>query len=97
MAWEKGKYYTRTRWVNGKRVQEYVGGGMAGERAAAADCRRREEAALRRKVAEERRARMAELEAMVIDLEADITDIVRAAAVLGGCYIHRGELRRRGR
>ena len=56
MPWEqrggRGRYYTRKRTVNGRTVREYVGTGMKGEEAAAADQARRierlqEQAALR--------------------------------------------------
>ncbi|MGY8824303.1 MAG: hypothetical protein ACKVJG_10275 [Candidatus Latescibacterota bacterium] len=41
MTWETrergSRYYTRTRRTNGRRIREYIGGGVAGELAAQAD------------------------------------------------------------
>ena len=56
MGWEErnrgGRYYTRSRRVEGRVIREYIGGGLAGEIAAEADRIERE-----RREAEELRRR----------------------------------------
>ncbi len=50
MAWEKGRYYTRSRKVNGRVVREYVGGGELGVLAAQLDAIERERREYEREV-----------------------------------------------
>ena len=95
MAWEKGRYYTRSRKVNGQVIREYVGGGKVGELAAQLD-------------AEERKQREYEQETWRIEREAieafdatiakvcQVADIIaQATMVAAGFHRHRGEWRRR--
>ena len=57
MSWERGRYYTRSRRVNGRIVREYVGKGPLAQAASEADRylreqRRRERNALRDEMSE---------------------------------------------
>jgi hypothetical protein len=95
MGWDKGRYYTRSRKVNGRVVREYLGTGEAAAQAARLDARARQER-------EARRAAMAELAALDAPLDdlAERTDLLaRAALAAAGYRQHcRGEWRkRRGR
>ncbi len=94
-----GRYYTRSRKVDGKVVREYVGGGGPGEIAAREDAlkrrRREEEAAAWRKEREQIEA----VEAPVEEL-CEATDMLAKAALLASGYRqhNRGEWReKRGR
>ena len=93
MAWETrsrgGRYYTRSRRVNGRVVREYVGGGIVGRVGAAVD------AACRAERADERAA-LAELDTLVEELDT-LAELVAWAALLAAGY-HRpnyGPWRRR--
>ena len=100
MAWEKrergGRYYTRSRKVNGKVVREYIGAGVRGEITALEDeyerRQREEEAALRR----EERERLEALDGLAEELY-EAAEVLAKAALLGaGYYQHkRGEWRKR--
>jgi|SRR6516225_259193 hypothetical protein len=97
MGWDKdGRYYTRSRKVNGRVVREYCGGGSIGQICADVDADRR----VRREA--ERAAQKLEksqLEAMEEDVQSfcKIADQVARAALLAvGYHCHkRGEWRRR--
>ena len=96
MGWDKGRYYTRSRKVNGRVVREYVGSGEVGELAARMDAVQREERAAK---ALEWRRQKADLAALDAELEAlsDQVDLAaRAALVAAGFHQHkRGEWRKR--
>ena len=98
--WERrkrgGRYYTRSRKVNGRVVREYVGGGALGELAALMDTqerqRREEEAAAWR----EERERLEELADLVDELCEAVETVARATLLAAGFRQHnRGEWRRR--
>jgi hypothetical protein len=98
VGWEKrergGRYYTRSRRVDGRVVREYVGGGLAGEMAAEADRIERE-----RRDAEElhhRREleRLETLFAPVEELHEAAAVLARAHLIAAGCHRHKGEWRR---
>jgi len=100
MTWKKrergGRYYTRSRKVNGKVVREYVGGGVRGEIAAQMDAkerqRREEEAAAWR----EEQERLEELAGLVDEFCEAVETVARATLLAAGFRQHkRGEWRRR--
>lgn len=99
MAWETrnggGRYYTRSKRVNGRVVREYVGSGPIGELAAAEDAER-----LARRI-EERSAWTAEkqelerIDSLLDRFVKDAQDVTRMVLVDAGYYRHhRGEWRR---
>jgi hypothetical protein len=92
MAWEKGRYYTRSRKVNGRVVREYVGTGEAAEQVARLDASTRQEREARRAA----RAELAALDAPLDDL-AEVTDLLAQAVLVAAGYRrhHRGEWRKR--
>jgi hypothetical protein len=97
MAWDKtGRYYSRSRKVNGRVVREYVGSGRVAELAARLDAIAREK---RRSESSALRHEKAELEALEADVQAfsDMTDVLaRAALLAAGFHQHRrGDWRKR--
>src|SRR5262245_25997692 len=95
MGWDKGRYYTRSRKVNGRVVREYIGTGEVARLVAQMDVIEREKRLLD---AMDRRREKAELAALDADIKALIekTDLLaRAALLAAGLHCHkRGEWRR---
>ena len=95
MGWERGRYYTRSRKVDGRVIREYVGGGAAGALAAQQDAIDRER---REREHESWRIEKEEIEAFddAIDQVCQQADLIaRAAMIAAGYHHHRGEWRRR--
>jgi hypothetical protein len=98
MGWEKRgrgtRYYTRSRWVDGRVVREYVGSGSRGKIAALEDeCKRRQremEAAFRK----EERERLEVSAAFLEELEEAAEVLVRANLVGAGYRKRKGQWRR---
>ncbi len=96
MGWERGRYYTRSRKVNGQVMREYVGCGALAALAARID-------AIERKIRERERAadrrRKAELDALDDPLDRmchEAEQLARAALVAAGFLQHkRGEWRKK--
>jgi hypothetical protein len=103
MTWESrpdsgGRYYARSRRIDGRRVHEYVGAGWAGELAAAEDAMRREARERALMVRRTERERLAELDAPLEALDAQADVLYRAVLVLSGYRQHaRGQWRKRRR
>jgi hypothetical protein len=95
MGWEKGRYYTRSRKVNGRVVREYIGGGELGSLVAQMDEIERE----RRNLERERwRLEKEEMEAFddSVAKVCQMADVIaKAAMAAAGFHCHRGEWRRR--
>lgn len=96
MGWDKGRYYTQSRKVNGRVVREYVGTGRIAELAAQLDAIKREQRHLERLALRHEKNELVGLEADVKAL-AERTDMVaRAALLAAGFQQHkRGEWRKR--
>ena len=96
MGWDKGRYYTRSKKVNGRVIREYCGVGEVAELAAQMDAINRADREAER---EARRVERAELEALDVPLNDlnDLADLLaRAALVAAGFRQHkRGEWRKR--
>jgi hypothetical protein len=96
MGWDQGRYYTRSKKVNGQVVREYVGAGPLAGLISQAD-------ALERKLRDcelaARRAERAAAEALDVPVDRlyDLAELVaRAALATAGDHQHkRGEWRKR--
>ncbi len=100
MGWEtrrgKGRYYTRSRKVNGRVVREYIGTGEFAALIAECDATERAERARERAAEATKRLELAELRALTAPLEAAGEGLARAALVAAGFRRHhRGEWRKR--
>lgn len=96
MGLERGRYYTRSRKVNGRVVREYVGAGRVAELAAELDALDRDQ---RQDEAAARKGERADLDALADSLSklASRCDLLtRAALIAAGFRQHkRGEWRKR--
>lgn len=96
MGWDKGgRYYTRSKRVNGRVVREYVGGGAAGELIAEFDALERDKREAERARAKIERDRVAALDAPLAELD-ELADLVARAALAAAGYVQhkRGEWRK---
>src|SRR5438309_126486 len=96
MGWDRGRYYTRSKKVNGRVVREYIGAGRVGQLAAELDSLERERRYLDGLILRQEKDEQAALEAELKSLEA-LTDLVAYAALrAAGYHLHnRGEWRKR--
>jgi hypothetical protein len=96
MGWDRGRYYTRSRKVDGRVVRQYVGGGLTGQLAAQLDAVER---AQRQADRAEQKAMRTEVEALDAELDElnDLADLLARAALLAAGYRQhkRGEWRKR--
>ncbi len=100
MAWETrqrgGRYYTRSKKIGGRVIREYVGAGLKGELAAAADARARAEREAEKAAW---RAECERIESAIAPLEEfydGVETLARGSLLLAGYHRHhRGEWRRK--
>ena len=95
MAWEKGRYYTRSRKVNGRVIREYVGCGEVGELAAQLDAIKREQQEHERRMWRAEKEEIEAFDEQIAKCCAVADLIARAAMVAAGFHRHHGEWRRR--
>ena len=96
MGWEKdGRYYTRSRKVNGRVIREYIGGGEVGALVAQMDAIEREQREFERECWRLEKEEMEAFDASVEKVSQMADIIAKAAMVAAGFHRHRGEWRRR--
>jgi hypothetical protein len=100
MGWEtrrgQGRYYTRSRKVNGRIVREYVGTGLVAELAARQDAETRAEKLAERERLEHEAARWAVATTPLRELSQLLDGLTAAALITAGYHqYHRGAWRKR--
>lgn len=96
MGWDKGgRYYTRSRRVNGRVFREYVGGGEVGRLVARVDARDRAKRLAARTRERAARAELARTDQPLLEL-GDLAGLLAHAALLAAGFHqhHRGEWRK---
>jgi hypothetical protein len=96
MGWDKGgRYYTRSRRVNGQVVREHIGGGELGLLAAQLDADEREQRLRERAATLAERDRLVALDMPLSELNDLAELLVQAALLAAGYHQHnRGEWRK---
>jgi hypothetical protein len=95
MGWERGRYYTRSRKVNGQVVREYVGSGKVARLAAELDALDRSDREARKQAWQETKFELARLDEPLDRLNELADVLARAALVAAGYRQHkRGEWRK---
>lgn len=99
MSWDTktrgGKYYYRTRRVQGRVVKQYVGVGPLAEMAALLDEREREQRRTARLAIKKERERLALADGTLSEAKRWIDLLVWSALILCGWHNHHGTWRRR--
>jgi len=100
MAWEtrngRGRYYTRSRRVNGRVARQYIGAGIAGELAAREDAQRLAEREKRRSALMSQKRELEAIEGLVDERRKVLGALTGAILLQGGFHRHhRGEWRKR--
>jgi hypothetical protein len=97
MGWDKGgRYYTRSRRVNGRVVREHIGGGTIGELASQLDAIERQNRTAKRDVERAEAKMIVDLDATLTELDEFANLLTRAALFAAGYHQHnRGTWRKR--
>ena len=99
MGWEsrgRGKrYYTRSRWVDGRVVREYVGSGTLAEIAALEDEHKRRQREEEAAFWKEEKERLEAGAAFVDELTEASEVLLRAQLLASGFHKHKGQWRRK--
>ena len=100
VSWDRkqrgGKYYYRSRRINGRSVKVYLGCGAAAQLAARLDERERQDRRAEREAFLAEQVRLAVADVVLSDARDLVGLLVRAALILSGFHLHRGsEWRRR--
>jgi len=95
MGWDRGRYYTRSKKVNGRVAREYVGTGHLAELIARLDALEREERRLKAESLRREKAGLAPDAELIALIET--TDLLARAALLAAGFRrhNRGEWRKR--
>lgn len=96
MGWDQGRYYTRSKKVNGRVRREYIGTGRLAQLAAQMDAMERERRLLQAMELRHEKAELADIEADLKALAEAIDLVAHAALAAAGYRQHkRGEWRKR--
>jgi hypothetical protein len=100
MGWEsrgsRGRYYTRSRKVNGRIIREYVGTGLVAELAAQQDAEARAEKLAERERLQHEAARWTSATTPLKELSQLLDGLAAAALIAAGYHQHhRGAWRKR--
>jgi hypothetical protein len=96
MGWDRGRYYTRSKKINGRVVREYIGTGEVAELVAQGDALERQQREDERAEEKAKRAELEALDAPLDELDKLADLLARAALVVAGFHQHkRGEWRKR--
>ena len=94
MAWDRNRYYSRSRRQNGRVVRHYIGIGSVAIAAAAEDAQRRAERDAARAAWKAAKARQAALAAPFKVLDELVSLLSRAILLRSGLKRHGGQWRR---
>jgi hypothetical protein len=89
MGWDKGRYYTRSKKVNGRVLREYVGTGRVALLVAQMDALERQQREAERAVDQAKRAELDAIDATLNELNQLAEVVTRAALVAAGYRQHK--------